>query len=180
MDNKSKSNGVGSPREGRLMDDYNGLVSADPFDGDGFGQVICENVLVPPGEYLVRYLRYWTAIYWDKPKVFVEFSIVSPEEHAGLPVERMYNAAKLLGPPRNSGNFRPAPRGTLLREYRRLMGDPGRLDRISFAQLTSKDILAKITTVTKDRNRNTLTKADQYSRIDELIMIVNDSRDEGR
>ena len=151
-------------------------VANDPWaEEDGVGTVDDCPVLVPPGIYVLGYSDYETASYFGRPRVTVRFGIVEPEEFAGLPLERFYNVKRLNSPPRKYGDFEAAPRGDLLREYRALTQDIGRLKRISFSRLKGKKIQAEVVTVQRDHAGNNLLEADRYSRIARLLGCLHDA-----
>ena len=142
----------------------------EPEEGGGF--VENDSVLVPKGEYEIRYESYRTALYFKKPRVILQCSIFKPEEYAGLPIERYYNVAELGGPPRKFGAFTANKRGDLIREFRRITGQTGRLDRISFKRFKDLRIVAQIRTVQHDYKREPLDRQDQYSIIDKLVGVL--------
>jgi hypothetical protein len=141
----------------------------EPEEGGGIIEDVC--VAVPEGEYELRYIFYETGMYWNSPKVVVHFAITDPDEYAGLPVYRFYNVKKLVGRYRKYGGFIAPPRGALVREFKQLIKEPDRLDRISFRALKGKRIFAHLDTVTRAHNRKALAVDDQYSRVAELIRI---------
>ncbi len=139
---------------------------------EGGGTVDGECVLVPEGEYELRYVDYETATYYGSPKVVVHYAIVEPDEFAGLPVDRFYNAKKLTGPPGRFGKYVAQRRGDLFREFNRIIGQVERLDRISFARLKDKRIIGDIQTVQTDHKHEPLPDDDQYSRIKRLVCVL--------
>jgi len=116
-------------------------------------------------------------MFFDSPKVIVHFAIVASDEYASLPVCRFYNAKKLTGPCGKFGAYIAPPRGNLAREYKRLVGGPNRTDRISFQALRGKRILACLKKVTRAYDWKALAPDDQYSRVAELIRIIDDDFD---
>jgi hypothetical protein len=68
----------------------------------------------------------------------VHYSIIEPDEFAGLPVDRFYNAKKLTGPPGRFGKYVAPIRGDLYPEFKRLIGRSERLDRLRFARLKNR------------------------------------------
>ncbi len=139
---------------------------------EGAGVVEGETVLVPEGEYEIRYVDYETAHYFGKACVIVRFAIIEPEEYAGLPIDRFYNVKRLDGPPRRFGEYTAKNRGNLIREFRRIAGHAGRLDRISFKRFKNLRIIAEIQTVRRDYQRQTLDEDDHYSRISKLVKVL--------
>ena len=139
---------------------------------EGGGTIDGECVLVPEGEYELRYIDYETARFFGGPKVVVHYAIIEPEEFAGLPIDRFYNAKKLNGPPGRFGKYVARPNGNLFREFKKLVGRVERLDRISFAKLKGKRIIGDIQTVKTDHKHEELTEDDRYSRIRRLIKVL--------
>lgn len=147
------------------------MTSEEGYEG---GRVIGPLCLIPSGNYEVAYLYYETGVYWGKPKVVVHFSVINHDTYAGTEVDRFYNVASLDGPPRRYGGFSAGCRGDLYREYIGLRSEAVRRDRISYAFLKEKRVLAQIEPVTRDYQRRPLPSDDQYSRITNLIRIIDD------
>ena len=145
-------------------------LTEEPDEGGGSVDGVC--VLVPDGEYELRYVDYETAMYYGSPKVVVHHAIVEPDEFAGLPVDRFYNAKKLTGPPGRFGKYIAPRRGDLFREFKRLIGRVDRLDRISFKKLKGKRIVGNIQTVVIDHKHEELPVDDRYSRIRRLVTVL--------
>ena len=141
---------------------------------EGGGVIEGGCIAVPNGEYELRYDFYETGFFFSSYKVIVCFAISAPDEYAGTPVCRYYNVKKLTGPCGRNGKFVALPRGALVREYRQLAKSPDRMDRISFSSLKGKCILARLKTVTRAYDRKNLSPDDQYSKIAELIRIIDD------
>ena len=139
---------------------------------EGSGVVEGDTVLVPDGEYELRYVDFETAMYFGNPKVVVHYAIIRPEEYAGLPVDRFYNAKKLTSPPGRFGRYVAKPCGSLIREFKRLVGRGERLDRLRFARLKGQRVIGEIRTVKTDHNREDLQEDDHYSRIRRLIKVL--------
>jgi hypothetical protein len=145
-------------------------LSEEPAEGGGEISGAC--VAVPDGEYELRYINYETALFFGSPKVILHCSIIEPADFAGLPVDRFYNVTKLTGPPGRYGNYVAPARGDLLREYRLTVEEPTRRDRISFRSLKGKRLIAKLETVVKDHQHNSLAEDAQYSRISRLVRVL--------
>ena len=96
---------------------------APPLDEEpeeGGGVVEGETVLVPEGEYELRYVDYETANYFGKARVFVHFAIIEPEDYAGLPIDRYYNVKRLSGPPKRFGKYVAGKHGRIYSRNERL------------------------------------------------------------
>ena len=126
------------------------------------------------GEYELRYVDYETATYFGSAKVVVHYAIIEPEEFAGLPVDRFYNAKKLTGPPGRFGKYVAPRRGDLIREFKRLVGRAERPDRLRFARLKGQRVIGDIQTVKIDYKHEELPDDDRYSRISRLIRVLPD------
>ena len=157
-----------------MKDDDREAPPLDEEPEEGGGTVDGECVLVPEGEYELRYVDYETASYYGSPKVIVHYAIIDPEEYAGLPIDRFYNAKKLTGPPGRFGKYVAPRRGDLYREFNRLTDCSDRPDRITFARLKGKRIIGDIQTVKTDHKHEELTEDDRYSRIRRLISVLPD------
>ncbi len=144
--------------------------SEEPAEGGGEVAGAC--VVVPDGEYEIRYMSYETAFFFGSPKVTVHCSIVEHEDFAGLPVDRFYNVTKLTGPPGRFGNYIASARGDLVREYGLIVREPSRRDRISFQSFNGKRIVAELETVNKDYRRNPLPQDAHYSRISRFLRVL--------
>ena len=142
-------------------------------EGDGVGRILRPSCLVPDGKYDVRYAYYETQICFGGSKVTIHFSIVNHEKYAGSEIARYYNVRSLSGLPRKYGDFDvESPNCKLVREYGRIVDEPDRLDRISYASFGNKRILVRVRTVISDSNRKLLAKEEQYSVIAELIREI--------
>lgn len=140
----------------------------------GGGEIVGNNIPIPPGTYQVKYNYYATGYFLESPKVTVYCSITDPEEYAGTPLERFYNVESLIGPPKRYGNYRAKARGDLNREVSRLFGPISRSDRISFAGLRGKTIICEVETVTTDRDKKPLPSELQYSCIKRFIKVLQE------
>ena len=127
---------------------------------------------IPPGEYPLHYIDYATASAFGQPKVVVNFGIGEPSEYAGVPISRYYNAKALSGPLRRYGDYVAAANGDLVREYRSLMLDPKRLDRISWNALKGKLVLGEVRTVGRDSKGCALPRGTGYSVVSRLLRIL--------
>ena len=148
---------------------------APPLDeepDEGSGVVEGDTILVPEGEYELRYVDFETADYFGKAKVFVHFAIIKPEEYAGLPIDRYYSVKRLTGPPQRFGKYVAKPRGNLIREFKRIVGRADRLDRISFRRFKDLRIIAEMQTVRRDYQRRPLDEDDYYSKISRLVRVL--------
>lgn len=126
---------------------------------------------IPPGEYRLAYCDYRTAVAFGQDRVVVRFKVADFGEQFGHQLERWYRVKRLRSKPKKYGRFDVGRRSDLYREYVALFGEPGRGDRISFAGLKGKQVVAKVRTVTHDKDQNELPAELRYSVIDELLGI---------
>lgn len=89
---------------------------------------------IPDGEYIVKYIGYYTAKMFRQqtPKVSLRFSIVEGD-YEGFELERHYTVSRLIGEPGPSGQFKATSQTcVLLMEYCTCFPDQEltRLDRI--------------------------------------------------
>ena len=141
---------------------------------EGGGRIDGGCIAVPNGKYELRYMYYETAKYFGVPKVVVYLAIDASDEYAGVPVCRFYNVTRLTGPCCKYGNYIAPPCGDLTREYKQLVQEPLRQDRISFQVLKGKRVLGRLETVTKGYKGKILVPDNQYSRVAELIRVIPD------
>ena len=157
-----------------MKDDFREDSPVKGGSDEGGGEIIGNNILIPPGDYIVRYLYYATSKFQDQSKVTLYFAVIEHDTYAGTPLERFYNVDSLKGPQKRYGDFRATARGDLVRELSSLIGPMPRLDRISPVHLKDKRILCEVKTVTEDRNRRPLTPDQQYSCISRLLEVLPD------
>ena len=155
-----------------MKDDDREAPPLDEEPDEGSGVVEGDTVLVPEGEYELRYIDFETADYFGSPKVIVHFAIIEPDDYAGLPIDRYYYAKKLTGPPGRFGTYKARPCGNLIREFKRIAGRAKRLDRISFKRFRDLRIIAEVKTVRRDYLRQPLHEDDYYSRIFRLVRVL--------
>ena len=120
---------------------------------------------IPDSEYIATFIAHKTVNYRGQLRVILSFSILHPEEFAGIELYRFYNVKDRNGKPVAAAG------SNLAREYRRLCGGGHRLDRLSYRQLKDKRIRVRTCTVDTDWKGNLLEECSQYSKIDELLGI---------
>lgn len=139
---------------------------------EGGGEISGALVLVPDGEYELRYMYYKTAYFMDQAKVIVYCVIIEPEYYAGLPIERFYNVDTLTGPAKKYGNFKTSPYRDIYREIDGLLGPPGRTDRLNPGWFRDKRLIGELKLVTSTYDKRPLLPEHQYSRIKRFIRII--------
>jgi len=131
---------------------------------------------VPNGKYELRYMYYETAMYFGSARVVVHCAIDASDQYAGIEVCRFYNVKEVTLPTRKYGNYVALPCGDLVREYKNLISDPKRMNRISFSVLKGKRLLGRLARVTRSHNRDNLAPEHQYSKIKEFITVIPDDQ----
>lgn len=139
-------------------------------DADSGAIVIDDAPLIPPGKYLVRYLRHETAVMFTSPKVFLHFRIVDGP-YSGIPLYAAFRVRGLRGRPRKNGQFALGRSSELFRQYVRLTGTRARPDRIALSHLANCVVRVSVRTVERDFRQRALPEACQYSVISDLLTI---------
>jgi len=158
-----------------MKDDDREAPPLDEEPDEGGGEVIGNNIVIPSGNYEVRYMCYATSYFKDSAKVTIYCAVIEPDDYAGVPLERFYNVDFLKGPPKRYGKYRAKARGDLNREIGMLLGPIERLDRIGISGLREKRLICEVETVTTDRSKRLLPADQQYSCIRRFIKILPDS-----
>ena len=147
-------------------------LTEEPTDGGGTIEGGC--IAVPNGKYELRYMYYETAIYFGSARVIVHCAIDASDQYAGIEVCRFYNVKEVTLPTRKYGKYVALPCGDLVREYKNLVSDPERMNRISFSVLKGKRLLGRLARVTRSHSRDNLATEHQYSKIKEFITVIPD------
>lgn len=129
-----------------------------------------ELVKIPEGDYPVRYLGYATANMFNQGKLILSF-VIESGDYAGITLERFY-PVKLRGKIGRKGGFSVTMRSQFLREFVTVTGwdtSKGRLDRIPMTRLRGKAIKARVRTVDRDYERDSIPDCLQYSKIKKLL-----------
>ena len=126
--------------------------------------------LVKPGVYDLAFIDYKTAMMFKgkAPKLIMNFRIVTLGEFFETELVRYYNVKRVIGKPQRHGRFKPASKGSFLREYMTLFtGRVDRLDRIPMSHFESALIEGVVDTVKRAQGRDIPGEL-QYSIITEL------------
>jgi len=131
---------------------------------------------IPNGEYVVEFVRYYTAIMFREktPKVCLVFAIVEGE-FAGFEIERYYSAGRLIGPPGEDGDFKALSQTcALLMEYCTCFPSQEipRLDRIPMTRWKEGRFLAHVKSTKLNHQRRAIPAQLQSSVIDLIIKRV--------
>lgn len=130
-----------------------------------------EIIWVPDGDYSLRFTGWRTGLYFGKqPKVVLSFKITEFGEYFEWPLERFYNAKRLIGKPGKNGNFQVGRCSDLVRDFARVCPAPiKRLDRIPMSLLHDIAIIGEVETVTKGHDQKEIPQSVQYSKIARLV-----------
>ncbi|HJS89377.1 MAG TPA: hypothetical protein VJ738_05365 [Steroidobacteraceae bacterium] len=128
--------------------------------------------LVPPGEYDLRFLYHETKRIFDRPKLFLWFSIITFGDHFEKRIPRYYGATRLIGKPGKGGRFKVGRKGDFLREFMTLFPvNANRLDRLPMSRYENVIIVGKVRTVERGRNQRPIPPEAQYSVVDQLLRV---------
>lgn len=128
--------------------------------------------LVPPGEYDLRFLYHETKRIFDRPKLFLWFSIVTFGDHFEKRVPRYYGATRLIGPKGKGGRFKVGHKSDFLREFMTLFPVPAkRLDRLPMSQFENVMIVGHVRTVERGYNQRPIPENARYSVVDQLLRV---------
>jgi len=143
---------------------------------EGGGTIEGGLITVPNGKYELRYMYYETAMYFGSARVIVHCAIDAADQYAGVEVCRFYNVKEVTQPTGKYGDYVALPCGDLVREYKTLVTDPKRMNRISFSVLKGKRLLGRLVRVTRNHSRDSLAPEHQYSKIKEFITMIPDEQ----
>jgi len=127
--------------------------------------------LIPPGEYIFRFVGYLTWLMFGRsPKLVIEFAIADNEMYSGVILNKYYNVKKLKGRQGRNGNFVATQKSNFMRDFFRVCPayPPKRLDRIPMSRLEGIDIKGQVKTVTKGHDQKEIPEPLQYSVISEI------------
>lgn len=134
------------------------------LDGD---QPAC----IPPGDYQLRFSHHETKLIFQRPKLFLWFTVLDYGEHFGVKIARYYGLRRLIGKQGKGGRFAVGWKSDYLREYARLFGKPHRFDRIPMEPFKRVVIVGRVRTVTKGHDQREIAPDLHYSVVDELLRI---------
>jgi hypothetical protein len=139
----------------------------------GFAQIEGERPsLLPPGVYDVSFVGFSTFVLFGRAsKLNLQFKVVNYGEHFEKTVSRYYNVTRLIGRPGPNGRFKVGFSSDFIREYGRLFPIPARLDRIPMSSFEKHIFTAKVRTVEKGAQQESIPEGLRYSVISELIGI---------
>ena len=115
-------------------------------------------------------------MYFGSPRFVVHCAIDASDQYAGIEVCRFYNVKEVTLPTRKYGDYVAIPCGDLVREYKNLVSDPKRMNRISFSALKGKRLLGRLVRVTQSYEHECLAPEHQYSKIKKFITVIPDEQ----
>lgn len=129
-------------------------------------------VLVPPGEYVlkyeshkIRFMRNW--------KLYMAFRITDGQEHSGKKLFRYYNISYLSGPT-GKRKIRAGCYSDLMREFVGIFGEkPRRVDEIPLTRFNGHSFIGSVETVVKNAKGRPIPELVRYSRVVELLRLVD-------
>lgn len=131
---------------------------------------------IPDGEYIVEFIRYYTAEMFRErtPKVCLVFGIVEGE-YAGFQLERFYSAGRLISPPGDDGNFKAKSQTcSMLIEYCECFPDQEitRLDRIPMSRWKEGRFVVSTRSAKHNHQRREIPSQLRSSVIDKIIKSI--------
>ena len=127
-------------------------------------------ILIPDGEYQLSYRHHVTWNFMGRsPKLIITFRIMDMGEHYEKPILSYYNVNKIIGKPRKNGHFSAGWRSNIMMDYATCFEKPPRKDRISMCRFKEHFVIAKIRTVTKNREQKKYPDSLRYSVVHELL-----------
>lgn len=128
--------------------------------------------LVPPGEYEFKFQYFETKRVFDRPKLFLWFSVLTFGDYFEKRIPRYYGATRLIGKPQRGGRFKVGWKSDFRREFCRLFPiSVNRLDRLPMTHFERVILIGRVRTVERAYNQRPIPPEAQYSVIDELLKV---------
>ena len=125
--------------------------------------------LLPEGHWFeVRFDGHSTALIFNTPKVFWEFTIVEAGDWFDQKLFRAFRVPKVMGRPGKKGKFVMAPGGDMYQTLVRLLDVKQRADRISMSPLRHIVLKVRTRTVCVNYRREPLPDHMRYSVVDAI------------
>ena len=135
-------------------------------------EIESELVLVPEGEYVLRYFDRQIRRMHGSEKLYMRFRIMMPSIYEGYFLTRYFNVRTRASEDRKK--IHAGWMSDLMREYVAIEGKkPRRTDEIRFKAFRERPILALVETVTHDSKKRLIPEPLQYSRISQLIRYAD-------
>jgi hypothetical protein len=120
---------------------------------------------VPPGQYLLQFLRHETFLaFRGSPKLALWFAVADPGAHFATELPRFYNVKALTAKPRRGGAFKAGRSSNLVLDLCELFPEHiRRLDRLSLDPFRQHGVIGHVETVAANSAQRTLPAALAYS-----------------
>jgi hypothetical protein len=127
-----------------------------------------EPACIPPGDYELEYVNFYTGIIHGGSKLAIRFRVVTMGAYFHVGLARYYHVQKVG----KKGYFKAGWHSDLVREYTRIIGvRPQRRDRIPLTRYKGLYIIGRVQTVVRDRKQRELPEPSHYSVVSELVKI---------
>lgn len=133
-------------------------------------------LLIPEGKYDVGYTHHEAWVYNGRqPKISMFFRILTLGEHYEKPIRAFYNVKSFKsgkGKRSKGAKINVGWSSDFMLDYSICFGTPARKDRFNFQNFESHILRANVVTVKKNRKQRLLPEGLQYSKIDQLLGVV--------
>jgi hypothetical protein len=124
---------------------------------------------IPDGEYSAVLVYHHTSYIFRTPKVYLWFRIVNPGPFFETMLYRAYRVKSIKGKGKRNGGLTVGRSSDLKKDIVRLMGLKVRPERISLAELRSKQWRIRTRTVSRDYRQDALPAWERYSVVDRIL-----------
>ena len=143
-----------------------------PTGDDELTEVIGEALaLLVEGVYDARIEAYEARKTRHGLKLYITLRIISTEQGAGQTITRYYNVRPPRTPRASGGGFALGARSDAYREFKELLGEDFRKDRLPVQRILGMHVLAQVVTVRSDHRGNELHPCNWYSKAQRLMRI---------
>ena len=143
-----------------------------PTVDDELTEVIGEALaLLAEGVYDARIEAYEARKTRHGLKLYITLRIISTEQGAGQIITRYYNVKPPRTPRGSGGGFALGARSDAYREFKELLGEDFRKDRMPVQRILGMHVLAQVATVRSDHRGNELHPCNWYSKAQRLMRI---------
>jgi hypothetical protein len=143
-----------------------------PAGEDELAEVIGEALaLLVEGVYEARIEAYEARKTRHGLKLYITLRIISAEQCAGQTITRYYNVKPPRTPRASGGGFALGARSDAYREFKELLGEDFRKDRLPAQRILGMHVLAQVVTVRSDHRGNELHPCNWYSKAQRLMRI---------
>lgn len=142
--------------------------------GDDDVEVI-DSILIPEGEYILKYCWHETQEVMGGAKVKIVFELAEGNM-AGATLDCFYPVRALKGPPGRYGKFKISKQQKYYAEIVNLFPGISRGDRSSPRRLNGRLVVGRVETVKTDWDKKTVPEELQYSKVAELLRLLPDEQ----